>query len=619
MTTRVSWTCLLLIFLAEVACERAAEQPSLGRTRQGLNDGGSVDGAAEDGGLGEALPPERLLRRVQLSLLGRPPTDDELDQMTAAASSGQTEQFITERIDAALASPDFYEQLVLFGHDWFGVGSADAQTNPSHGYFWGHHAIEMVACPSTTKHAGAIGLLESYIANGDPPSICDDVNAPIAQVEPWWAAGTTVTVIGRAINTEKTNGVYQCGQANSGGRTTLVVDSPTSPKCGCGPHAVWCIPPRGIWRANSWTYGWDNSDSPGSPNPSGYRIKAEEVARLFAHIGWYDRALSDLVVGNYTVAPLSLRQMYVRMGRPFKAAVALDDARWFDPSTYQTSPSDPLHTPGTEFAWHEVVPETLNPSLLSLSPNNTVLTGAAALQRSYTFDPRVEQGEPKGLPFAGILTTQVGEDSFPRERVRAARWLESLACRSFIPPPPSLSFNEFKRDPATEGGCQHCHALIDPVAIHFKRWGFGDGTVVLAGMGPYRTALNTPKLNGDPWRRWAATFQPSTMMTPVTQAQLSQNPDARYLDFLPPDQHLFGATSDGTIGPLGFGKLLVNSGEFDRCAVRRIYQRFVGPALTEDQNSAVIDSLVAQFLANDRKLRPFIRSLTQRPEYRRGL
>src|SRR5262249_26071879 len=101
---------------------------------------------------------------------------------------------------------------------------------------------------------------------------------------------------------------------------------------------------------------------------------------------------------------------------------------------------------------------TLNPLLLS--------------DRAYAYDPRTTPGQPKGLPAAGVLTMPGSMYAFPRERVRAARWMETFACQSFQPPPADTHFPPYSNDPATSGTCLHCHRTIDPAAIFFKRWDF---------------------------------------------------------------------------------------------------------------------------------------------------
>jgi hypothetical protein len=91
------------------------------------------------------------------------------------------------------------------------------------------------------------------------------------------------------------------------------------------------------------------------------------------------------------------------------------------------------------------------------------------------------------------------------------------------------------------------------------------------------------------------------------------------LDFLPKGTLLFGEQGDGTTGPLGFGKILVQSGEFDRCAVQRLYQRFAGRALDPAKEAGYLETLRKSFVDGERKVRPFVRQLLSSAEFRRGL
>ena len=77
--------------------------------------------------------------------------------------------------------------------------------------------------------------------------------------------------------------------------------------------------------------------------------------------------------------------------------------------------------------------------------------------------------------------------------------------------------------------------------------------------------------------------------------------------------------SDGTIGPLGFGKLILASGEFDKCAVQTLHARFIGRKF-DPANEAMLEAqLVAAFTQGGRKVKPLIKLLLQSDEFRRGL
>jgi hypothetical protein len=519
------------------------------------------------------------------------------------------EALLQTAIDDALASPTFYERMVDFGHDWIPVGAytTGAIGDAYQGDLSGH----LFVCGAATKHAGALFHVGEY-ASDKSPNVCDDKDgagaaiAPVVNsIEPWWAPGTTVTVVGKAgTNTTQVpdpanaGQMLDCGIAYGG-----YYDPSLAQGCGCGPNLVWCSRISGL-----------NAGS--SNDPKGHRRQPyEEPARLFAHLIWNDRPLSDLVVGNYSVANNPLRQLYVRLGRMTGAPQLDANTTWWQPAS-DTSPRDPVHTaPNDPGAWREFQVETLDPYFIA--------------DRSYAFDPLTSTAAPKGVPAAGVLTMVGSYSSFARERVRSARFLETFACMSFAPPPADQHFPDYSGDPATSGTCLHCHRTLDPAAIFFRRWDFSPALSYyvpwpfMPGVGRFR--ITAQQLSGQypynsgPWARWRDAFKPNTVMTPVTAAEIIANPEAVMLDTMPSTYTLLGQHGDGTMGPLGFGKILVASGEFDRCAVRRLYERFVGRPLDPAAEARYVDSLATKFKDDGRKVKPFVRYLLSLPEFRRGL
>jgi len=342
----------------------------------------------------------------------------------------------------------------------------------------------------------------------------------------------------------------------------------------------------------------------------------EEPARLVAHLAWYDRPLTDIVLGSTSVGPVELQAAYVREGRRTGATSLDADDSWWRPSKF-AGLVDPFHDAMDPKAWREFDVSARNPYFLA--------------DRNYKFDPRVEpRGSMKGVPAAGALTMIGMLGSYPRERVRAARMLETFACENFVPPPADATFNPYNGDPAASGPCQTCHTRIDPAAIHFKRWSklgndidLDNGRYMLLGVGNWTfddawTKGQWP-YSGDPFLHWIQWFKPGSKMTPVSMADAQANPETRFIDYLPPDQTLLGQASDGTVGPLGFAKMVVASGAFDRCAVIRLHDRFGGRALDRTQEAGYIDTLVGKFVAGGRKVRPFLKELVKSDVFRRGL
>jgi hypothetical protein len=123
---------------------------------------------------------------------------------------------------------------------------------------------------------------------------------------------------------------------------------------------------------------------------------------------------------------------------------------------------------------------------------------------------------------------------------------------------------------------------------------------------------------GEPFAQWNKWYRPGSRLTPATEAEAAANPYALFLDFLPPDETLLGQVSDGTTGPLGFAKLIVAAGAFDKCVVRRVHGRVMGRDIDPTTESGYLDELTSAFVANGRLVRPFIKSLTGSVYFRKG-
>lgn len=560
----------------------------------------------------------RLLRRIVLGLTGTTPTLEQYEAMAAAATPEAREALLRSALEDALASPKFYERMVNFGHDWISVGAYT--TGASGDAYQGDMSGHLFKCAATSKHPNAYYQQNEFTSNS--VNQCNDLdaqgNALPAEVhsrEPWWAPGTQVEVLGKAgsditQSVDAKGNPVDCGVASGG-----YYDPMLPAGCGCGPNLVWCSPLSGLGSASNFDLGVQR------------RHPYEEPARLFAHLAWYDRPLSDLVLGNYSVGTNWLRALYVRFGRQMGSSASDANTAWWRPDA-DNAPRDPLHpTPNDPQAWREFVVEDLEPFHLALS-NNRAPSGS--IDRTYRFDPRTTTEAPQGLPTAGVLTMIGSLSSFPRERVRAARFLEIFACQNFSPPPADVHFPPYETDPAMGGTCMHCHKTLDPAAISFKRWDFDPAQSYyvpwpfMPGVGKRRVTKEWlsgqyPYSGNTPGNRWRNAFLPNTVLTPVTPEQIKANPEAVLLDTMPDTYTLLGQQGDGTMGPLGFGKLLVRSGEFDRCAARRLYSMFVGRDLNPASEKRFIDKLAREFVARDRKLRPFIRYLFEQPELRRGL
>ncbi|MEM9189481.1 MAG: hypothetical protein AAGF12_09915 [Myxococcota bacterium] len=529
----------------------------------------------------EATSPTRFLRRVTLLLLDRPPTMAEYEALLAEPEE-QRGAAVDRFIASTLESAGFRETLRSWGHEFIGTAGY-LGPGGNGGYFGETQAISLDTCPDDSVNAGKRAFVNDGYPQFGNQGICDDPNAFEAEIEPWWAPGTTVTVLGDVATEARVGAEGQdCGLHDGG----LYKNHRAGLGCSCGPNLVYC------GRRTVAIAAFGEGEGYYTDPTSIRRGVFEEPARLFEHIVAEDRPFSDLVLGNYTVVNQGLHHLYVRMARNNSQNASLDDVEWW--RDYQADPH----------AWREKTFQEMHPNLLD--------------DRNYHFDPRVEMGEPLGVPSAGVLTMVAGNHNYPRERVRASRWLETFACREFAPPPSSATFPAYTNDPATGGACMHCHAsLIDPAAIHFKRF-FHNG-LYLGGIGPKWDLRNMNYYYFDYFEpHTEVNMVPGTVMTPISEALGMENPNARLIDFMPEGTTLFGLESDGTIGPLGFAKLMVDSGEFDRCTVRKTYRRFGRRDLVPGVDDVAIDELTARFVGENRSMRRLIAAILEREQARLG-
>ena len=515
----------------------------------------------EEASAGE-LSPTRKLRRVYLALVQHEP---DISRYEALLQASDPDAFITQEAEALLQTPEYRDNLIDWAHEY--IPFPLVQT-PSP---WpAAKSIVYPLCPDDSLHAGKIALIRG--ANSDDDSVCDDPNAATATETPWWAPETTVGLVGSAANLETTFEGKDCGEVITSNYWVM----PKHKGCGCGPYLTYCS--RGeLGLPYEFSYPKSYRDGAVYHPLSQRRSLMEEPANLFAHIITENRPFSDLVLGNYTVVNRGLYHMYVRQGRMSGVHTDGDEDRWFD--MFQNNEE-----------WIEVLFSQMNPHLLD--------------DPSYRYDPRID-GEMLGLSAAGVLTMIGPNYAWPRPRVRAARWLESLACDEFSPPELPVEFPPYQRDPATEGSCLHCHTRLDPAAMSFKR--FIQNGVAIAGVGNWRLE-NLVSYNADR-QRFINTLIPNTVLTPLTESEVEADLNNRLIDFMLPGQQLFGRSSDGTVGPRGFAKILVDSGKFDQCAVRRAYERFGGRSLDLGKDSRELEEAVEDFVANNRNMNELIKKL----------
>lgn len=535
------------------------------------------------------LSASRQMRRISLALTNKTPTIDEYEALLAISDEAEQRAFLAQYVQDKLDSAAFERVLLEWSYEYLKLGTYDFRYD-NHKYWNANDSIDLRRCPEGTLHEGAYGRLNNLPAHGEPFSICDEMTTLVRDVEPWWAPGTTIPVVGIAGGETTRDGDDLCGGINWGAREV----GPMFKGCSCGPNMIYCSRDHSSV-SNGLNYPGFHDGEWHDERTQRHHVTLEP-AKLFAHIVTQDRPFSDLILGDYTLVTRPLYHMYRRKARMLgEINQALDTQNAW------------IREFRDNVEWREVKFSEMHPQLLD--------------DRDYRYDPRTDDGPVRGLPSAGILTMLHPNYAHGRERVRAARWLEVFDCYEFLPPAPSTEFIPYSGDPATDGVCKSCHQSIDPAAMFFKRLGPDGGWI--GGVGSF--TLDQPARRS--WKeaqtllRWRLAFQADTVMTPVSGERLEAFPDAAFLDHLPADgdRELFGTKGDGTIGPLGFAKILVETGRFDRCVARKTYEKFGGRRLSPGQDKALIDEMSEHFVARNRSLRSLIEYVLGLETSRQGL
>ena len=240
-----------------------------------------------------------------------------------------------------------------------------------------------------------------------------------------------------------------------------------------------------------------------------------------------------------------------------------------------------------------------NPDLVPSVPYTDTATWA-----EYTRDPQ----------HSGVLTTPAFLYRFPTARSRVNEFYEAFLCKSFVPspdpmPPPEDDCHR-ENNLAKRCGCRYCHATIEPTGAH---WGRFDERNALF-MNSERYPRFDPKcrdcaLNGD-------TSCGGECSQYVMQAY--DGDGANSLGML--KTYLY-RTDDEEVNIEGGPELLVQrmlqSGDLERCTVKRMWNEFLGRPMTTEEQRLYLTELSQEFSRNNHSLKLLVRKLLQSDAYRR--
>jgi hypothetical protein len=215
---------------------------------------------------------------------------------------------------------------------------------------------------------------------------------------------------------------------------------------------------------------------------------------------------------------------------------------------------------------------------------------------------------------SGVLTTPSFLYRFPTQRARVNHFYEAFLCKTFVPssdplPPPEDNCNR-ENNLARRCGCNYCHATIEPTGAH---WGRFDERNSLF-LDPEKFPRFDPKcrdcaLAGD--TNCGGECGQYVMQAYDGDGANSLGMLKTYLYRTPSEEaNILG-------GPQLLVERMLQTGDLERCTVKRIWHEFLGRPMTAEEQRLYLEQLSEDFSRNNHSLKSLIEKLVMTDAYRR--
>lgn len=215
---------------------------------------------------------------------------------------------------------------------------------------------------------------------------------------------------------------------------------------------------------------------------------------------------------------------------------------------------------------------------------------------------------------SGVLTTPSFLYRFPTQRARVNEFYEAFLCKTFVPssgpmPPPEDNCNR-ENNLARRCGCNYCHATIEPTGAH---WGRYDERNSL-----FLDPEKFPRL--DPKCRDCALAGDTNCGGECAQyvMQAYDGDGANSLGML--KTYLYRTPSEEANilgGPQLLVERMLQTGDLERCTVKRIWNEFLGRPMTAEEQRLYLQQLSEDFSSSNHSLKSLIEKLLMTDAYRR--
>ncbi|WP_233601269.1 MULTISPECIES: DUF1585 domain-containing protein [Corallococcus] len=216
---------------------------------------------------------------------------------------------------------------------------------------------------------------------------------------------------------------------------------------------------------------------------------------------------------------------------------------------------------------------------------------------------------------SGVLTTPAFLYRFPTQRARVNEFYEAFLCKHFAPaadanlPSPDDICNR-SNNLATRCGCNYCHATIEPTGAHWGR--YAERSALFLSPDQF------PRL--DVKCRDCALAGNTSCDNECSQyvMQAFDGDGANSLGLL--KTYLYrSADEEKNIegGPQTLVKRMMETGDLERCTVKRVWNEFLGRAMTVEEQRMYLQTLSQDFAKNNHSLKGLIEQVVMSDAYRR--
>ncbi len=215
---------------------------------------------------------------------------------------------------------------------------------------------------------------------------------------------------------------------------------------------------------------------------------------------------------------------------------------------------------------------------------------------------------------AGVLTTPSFLYRFPTQRARVNHFYEAFLCKTFVPssdplPPPEDNCNR-ENNLAKRCGCNYCHATIEPTGAHWGRFDERNALFLQPELFP----------RFDPKCRDCALAGNTSCGGECGQyvMQAFDGDGANSLGML--KTYLYRTPEEERnieAGPKLLVERMLQTGDLERCAVRRIWDEFLGRPMTAEEQRLYLTQLSQDFSRSHHSLKTLIQKILMTDAYRR--